>query len=548
MLLGYLVLLTALTISSVAIYYSVAGLVAIFAAAAIPIIIMGTVLEIAKLVTTVWLHRYWDQAVWWLKTYLSLAVIVLMLITSMGIFGYLSKAHIEQTAKATEGLAVLEQIDAQITRQTDISAVAKSKIVDLESTGTNSDADIQSQIDREQTRIDSAYSRIQPAIDEQNEIISKEEARLGTDVLLYKDLVVTIDENLTGIENNIASGNIKAVQALVGVDPDGNLGPATERAIEAFRNSQTAERQRLTNLIAVESEKIASPVIDAARAEIQRLRGLAEQEIASSNELVNRLRQQLGTVNTDQISSEVAKQNIIIDKAEQEIAKLSEQKFNLESEYRKLEAEVGPIKYLAEFVYGNETNKDMLEEAVRWVIILIIFVFDPLAVLLLIASQYTFNTQRKVIISEPTPPTKRRNSRKTTAPVTEPATEPAPVKSVRRRKIKDILVDPIPSVTQEPVESVDEQDRAALLAATEELDNWKAAKKRWKDENPDLNLKAFKDDYVRGRIDELPWAVYVDDGTYVQNSEQSNDNTLWKRIRERNNGSNNSNNSTGQAV
>src|SRR6056300_706518 len=98
MFLGLLTLLTALTISAVAIYYSVAGLVAIFAAAAVPIMIMGGVLEISKLVTAVWLHRYWKQTVWWLKSYLTLAVVVLMLITSMGIFGFLSKAHIEQTS------------------------------------------------------------------------------------------------------------------------------------------------------------------------------------------------------------------------------------------------------------------------------------------------------------------------------------------------------------------------------------------------------------------------------------------------------------------
>ena len=95
MLLGILTFLSALTISAVAIYYSVAGLAAIFAAAVIPIIIMGVSLEVGKLVTAVWLHRYWSQAVWWLKTYLSVAVVVLMFITSMGIFGYLSKAHID---------------------------------------------------------------------------------------------------------------------------------------------------------------------------------------------------------------------------------------------------------------------------------------------------------------------------------------------------------------------------------------------------------------------------------------------------------------------
>ena len=92
MLFGLLTFFVALIISSVAIYYSVAGLVAIFAAAAVPIIIMGTALEVGKLVTAVWLHRYWSRATWWLKTYLSIAVVVLMLITSMGIF--LSLIHI----------------------------------------------------------------------------------------------------------------------------------------------------------------------------------------------------------------------------------------------------------------------------------------------------------------------------------------------------------------------------------------------------------------------------------------------------------------------
>ena len=104
-------MLTALTISAVAIYYSVSGLVAIFAAAALPIIIMGCALEIGKLVTAVWLHWYWRKAALWLKAYLSLAVIVLMFITSMGIFGFLSKAHIEQTSAAEEGIAQIARID-----------------------------------------------------------------------------------------------------------------------------------------------------------------------------------------------------------------------------------------------------------------------------------------------------------------------------------------------------------------------------------------------------------------------------------------------------
>jgi len=128
MLYGILTLLSALTISAVAIYYSIAGLVAIFAAAAIPIIIMGTALEIGKLVTAVWLHKYWQQATWWLKTYLTTAVIVLMFITSMGIFGFLSKAHIEQTSAGEESVAQVERLAGEIERQQDIIVRAEEKI------------------------------------------------------------------------------------------------------------------------------------------------------------------------------------------------------------------------------------------------------------------------------------------------------------------------------------------------------------------------------------------------------------------------------------
>ena len=171
MALGILVLITALTISAVAIYYSIAGLVAIFAAAAIPIIVMGTALEVGKLVTAVWLHRYWKHATWWLKTYLTTAVVVLMFITSMGIFGFLSKAHIEQTSASEESVAQVQQIDSEIGRLNAIIKRPDDKIKALETSGTGSDANIQNQIDKEQERIDKAFDRIKHAIDQQNKII-----------------------------------------------------------------------------------------------------------------------------------------------------------------------------------------------------------------------------------------------------------------------------------------------------------------------------------------------------------------------------------------
>ena len=179
MFMAILTMITALAISAVAIYYSVAGLVAIFAAAAVPIIIMGGTLEVAKLVTAVWLHRYWKQATWWLKYYLATAVLVLMFITSMGIFGFLSKAHIEQTSAGEESVAQVQQIESELSRLELIIKRADDKIEALETSGTGADANIQSQIDKEQDRIDKAYDRIKPAIDQQNKIIEDARATDG---------------------------------------------------------------------------------------------------------------------------------------------------------------------------------------------------------------------------------------------------------------------------------------------------------------------------------------------------------------------------------
>mgnify|MGYP003343683263 FL=1 len=95
MILTMLMFVVALCLSSVAAFYSIVGLTAIFAAAVVPIVIMGSILEVAKLVVTVWLHEYWRQCRWVMKAYLVPAVGVLMLLTSMGIFGFLSKAHLE---------------------------------------------------------------------------------------------------------------------------------------------------------------------------------------------------------------------------------------------------------------------------------------------------------------------------------------------------------------------------------------------------------------------------------------------------------------------
>ena len=676
MFLGILTLITALAISAVAIYYSVAGLMTIFAAAAIPIMIMGGALEIGKLVTAVWLHKYWKQATWWLKTYLTTAVIVLMFITSMGIFGFLSKAHIEQTASANEGVAQLERIEAEINRNEQIIARAETKIEELETSGTGATNQLQTQIDREQERIAGAYDRIQPAIQEQNQIIA------GVTALFQTELD-RIDEELATLQSYIDTGDIRKAQAMVGARADGAFGPRTAAAFTAWQDAKRAERNEWLQKI---QDAAQSPTVIAAREEIARLRAGADEQIAESNALINNLRNQLKSNDGNDLQAMLDEQNERVRTASSEIDTLFEQKFQLEAEYRKLEAEVGPVKYIAEFIYGETADNNLLEEAVRWVIIVIIVVFDPLAVLLLIASQYTFEFRRKqledddgerlrlereeyeraraqrivdnpgVTFDDPVPTdnddtsdnsaeeevdvtAEKEGSGDTTetsdgdGPTTgeDPGdTESVPVEQeddpqqiekevedatadttttddsmgdslskddianmyapVDRMEQTEIQTDEVRKVSKIPdtknrmfypeeitakgltpkevadpyiqkksIELSEEYDadlakqRTVELDSLEQLPEWSEAKRVWKAQHPDLNLKQFKNDYIIGRIDQLPWhsiaeeltienaekrnyIIKDDDGnqiqkeTYVQNGEQS-DNSIWQRIK-----------------
>ena len=261
---GFWTILVALIISGVAAYYSIIGLVAIFAAAAIPIIIMGAALEVGKLTTAVWLHTFWDRAHWGMKYYLSFALVVLMFITSMGIFGFLSKAHIEQTSATEESVEQTSRVITEIARLEAIIERSEIKIVKLENTDNNQDADIQAQIDKEQERIDKAYDRIKPAIAQQNKIIEDarltdntrtkpyedqlssiqaEILRLETSAKEYEDKIENLDTDNSGVEPLLAQiasledeiirvtnqlqsteqGQVRAGQAIIGVTSDGSV-------------------------------------------------------------------------------------------------------------------------------------------------------------------------------------------------------------------------------------------------------------------------------------------------------------------------------------
>jgi len=568
MYLGVLVLITALTISGVAIYYSIAGLVAIFAAAALPIMIMGGALEIGKLVTAVWLHRYWRQAVWWLKTYLTVAVVVLMFITSMGIFGFLSKAHIEQTSAGQESVAQVQRIEGEIERQQDIIVRAEQKIQKLETSNIGGDANIQAQIDAEQDRIDKAYERIQPAIDEQQKIIDSQ-------ATLYINELAKIDADMATLQGYIDSGETAKAQQMIGASADGIFGKKTADKIGDWQEQKQAERIELIEKI---EQATNNPQAQAAAEEIKRLRTTAESQIAQSNELINRLRNQLGdTDKTASIDQEVDAQNLRIKNANDQIDTLIAEKYTIEGEYRKLEAEVGPIKYIAEFVYGEDADKNMLEEAVRWVIIVIIFVFDPLAVLLLIASQYTFDFHRrskddsgerlrqwqdyerlraekinnnpgyniddpaalekeKVDVTEPTTTTDDDlgdmvSENDTTNPdEADTRVEQSEIQTNEDSKkqiadsylsVQEALETPVEEAVDKSIdiekkdsESSEESERLTEeeFDALDSNNDWKSAKTNWKNDNPNETLKEYKDLYLNGVINELPWEKYLPEG------------------------------------
>ena len=293
---GYLTLAVAFFLSVVAAYYSVLGLVAIFSAAVIPVMIMGGALETGKVVAAMWLHRNWHRAPWTYKAYLLPSLLALMLLTSMGTFGYLSKAHSDQNL---------------------VSGDVQSKIA------------------------------------------------------LYDEKIRISREN---IDANRAA--LKQLDAAV----DQIMGRSTtesgaERSVQ-IRRQQTPERQRLIREIEAEQKKISE--LNEARAPIA-------------------------------------------------------------AEVRKVEAEVGPIKYIAALIYGDNPEANLLESAVRWVIILIVIVFDPLAIVLILAGTRHLEWERaekttKVVEPTTTTSTSTSTTTSTTSTTTTTTTTttaaPPPVEQV----------------------------------------------------------------------------------------------------------------------
>jgi cytochrome c oxidase subunit IV/regulator of replication initiation timing len=483
MFLTYLILAVALNLSAVAAFYSIIGLTAIFSAATIPVIIMGSILEIAKLVITVWLHEYWDRIKLIMKIYLVPAVVVLMLITSMGIFGFLSRAHIEQTATGVESQAQVERIIKEVGRQNDLIARAETRFSQLQKSGTGADGNVQSQIDTEQQRIDSAYERIKPAVDEQNRIIDNQ-------TKLYTAQIDRVDQQLKTLQSYIDAGEIAKAQSMIGSRADGQWGTATATALKNWQSARNQER--LTIVQQLKDIDSNNTTIKSARQEIQRIRQSVDTQIAESNRLINRLREQLGKSNAGDVETALKEQQDIIKTANAEVDSLTQQQYKLEIEYRKLEAEVGPIKYIAEFIYGEETDKNMLEKAVRWVIIIIVVVFDPLAVMMLLA----FTESRAW--NRATGPGPVKTSAFTIPAVLRRRKDPVVKTVVQPTTIDEPQVDVAPVTPEDEIEDdSNEHD--------EHNDTIKEAKREWKIRHPDSTIKEQRQLLMLGMIDHLPW-------------------------------------------
>jgi hypothetical protein len=378
MFFNYITLFIALAISGVAIFYSVAGLATIFAASVIPIVIMGSVLEVGKLITAVWLHRNWQKAVWWLKTYLTIAVIILMFITSMGIFGYLSKSHIEQASASDEQTAKIQVLDENIVRLD-----TKIKRWDDEIARLSSG-------DIGNTRVDNLIKREEDALNKLLNTIDKEKSQYRTQATID---INAINDKLT--QYRVATGNeITSINEQLKTC----FSCADERqALIDAKTNLSAKEDKADNSIVVIKQQLSSD-----------LRNVADGYSSQLNPINNRISElkTQSTAKTQDIDVRVSTLETNIDTAQLTLSTHREDKSVLESQFRKLEAEVGPVKYIAEFIYDKEADRGMLEEAVRWVIVTIIFVFDPLAVLLLIASQYSFAEHKRNNKPKPPTPTK----------------------------------------------------------------------------------------------------------------------------------------------
>lgn len=357
MLFGILTLITALAIAGVAAWFSIAGLMAIFSAAAMPIAIMAGTLEVGKLLTASWLYRYWNETGVLLKTYLSIAVFVLMIITSMGIFGYLSKAHLDQASESGDAFAIVERIDGQIGREENKIATLEDRIL-----GIGGSIDVSQSIQQQETIRDGAWERVKGDIEyAQGQIQS------------LRDQLGTLDKAVNDLR-------IKGVE-VIETDAGGTFRRAETETIDYVSQANSLFVSQKEQRDGIKTD------IDKQQANIDGYRAQAQTTIDTANAEINKLRNS-NNQQQDNNLIKIDEFNNQIDTIYVDIATLKDEKYDAESVVRTLEKEVGPIKYVAQLLFGGDSEA-LLDKAVQVFILMLVFVFDPLAVMLVIAANQT---------------------------------------------------------------------------------------------------------------------------------------------------------------
>ena len=379
MLFGLLTLFTALAIAGVAAWFSIVGLMLLFSGMPMSIAVMAGTLEVGKLLTASWLYRYWNETSIMLRSYLTAAVIILMVITSIGIFGYLSKAASDQAGDIGDAVAVVERIDAQIDREENKIALIEDRIL-----GIGGSVDISASIEAQEDIRDGAWARVQGDIDYNQEQIENVREQLKVDIAQQDSRLAELDKAV----NDLRSKGVEVVT----LDEGGAFRSAETEKIDyiqqanELRASQQAERDE----IKAEKQSLrdqATADINVFQTAIDNYRQQAQDDINGANAEINRLRNQSSTQADDNINK-INAFNEDIDAIYANIVTLKDEKFDAESKIRNLDREVGPIKYLAQLIYGSE-ERDVLDQAIRLFILMLVFVFDPLAVMLVIAANQT---------------------------------------------------------------------------------------------------------------------------------------------------------------
>ena len=360
MFIAILTLLSALSISGVAIFYSVIGLATIFPGAFWPVVIMGSVLEVGKLVTASWLYRNWKHTRFLLKTYLTIAVVILSLITSMGIFGFLSKAHLEQNLAEDTITQRIDIINSKIESQE--TYIKRQQLV----------------IDRAEKQLSRTTVSNTDAIDIEKGSLKDVQDKFKTLLAVETNAIKELNDRMKILDKDV-SDVLKSNKSFFN----------EEKAAAELKASQKEERALINQKISEAQDRIAVLKQDYAKdTEVITLRidKLREGSIDDKSDVANQITQ--------------AESNIL--EAQNTIDGLIIDREPLEAKMIKLEAEVGPVKYIAALVvdWGVTTEVDT-SEAVRWVILIIIFVFDPLAVLLLVAANQSL--LRRFPVTPPKP-------------------------------------------------------------------------------------------------------------------------------------------------